>query len=65
MLENDQVTPDASQEPEVQSRLPEPPEIVSQYPDKPNPDVQAPQNVFIAEGCTPPPGPISEKSEKT
>jgi len=65
MLENDQVTPDASQEPEVQSRLPEPPEIVSQYPDQPTPDVQAPQNVFITEGYTPSYRAILEQSEKT
>lgn len=62
MLENNQATPDASQEPEDQSR---PPETVSQYPDDPYPDVQAPQNVLITEGYTPPPSAIPEKSEKT
>jgi len=67
MLENNQATPDASQESEVQSR---PPEIVSQYPDEPDPDepdpnVRAPRNVLITEGYTPPPRAMPEKSEKT
>jgi len=60
VLENNQATPDASQEPEVQSR---PPETVSQYPDEPDPDVRAPQNVFITEGYTPPPRAMSENDE--
>jgi len=61
MLENNQATPNASQDPEEQSR----PETVSQYPDEPYPNVQAPQNVFITEGYTPSYRAILEKSEKT